>query len=117
MLVSGLGSVVTLFCTAGLIEGIQVPSDIDSLLPILELKICMQVIGHNLLAHCQGKLNVNLSSVICLSQPAIASIYSFVIFNETITLMEILGIAIVIAGVFMVQAQYTPKEKESISVA
>ena len=117
MLVSGLGSVVTLFCTAGLIEGIQVPSDMDSLLPILGLTICMQVIGHNLLAHCQGKLNVNLSSVICLSQPAIASIYSFVIFNETITLMEILGIAIVIAGVFMVQAQYTPKEKESISVA
>ena len=103
------------YLLGGTIFGIQVPSDIDSLLPILELKICMQVIGHNLLAHCQGKLNVNLSSVICLSQPAIASIYSFVIFNETITLMEIFGIAIVIAGVFMVQAQYTPKE--SISVA
>lgn len=117
MLVSGLGSVVTLFCTAGFFEGIQVPSDVDDLLPLLGLTICMQVIGHNLLAHCQGKLNVNLSSVICLSQPAIASIYSFIIFNETITLMEICGIAVVIAGVFMVQAQYTPKEKESISVA
>lgn len=109
MLVSGLGSCTTLFCTAALVEGIQVPSSPSAIWPILGLTLCLQVVGHNLLAHCQGKLSVNLSSVICLSQPAIASIYSLFIFGEHITMTEIMGILIVVGGVFLVQAQYRPK--------
>lgn len=106
MFVSGFGSAATLFVTSNLVEGFQVPKGIEQLWPILGLTICLQVVGHNLLAHCQGKINVNLSSIICLSQPAIASIYSLIIFAETISLMEIFGIVIVIIGVFLVKSQY-----------
>ena len=106
MFVSGFGSAATLFFTANLVEGFQVPHGIEQLLPLLGLTLFLQVIGHNLLAHCQGKVNVNLSSVICLSQPAIASVYAFFIFSETMTAIEILGILIIISGIYIVKAQY-----------
>lgn len=107
MFVSGIGSAVTLLASASSIEGVQVPLKLQELWPILGLTFCLQLIGHNLLTHCQGKVSINLSSIICLSQPAIASIYSFIIFSETISMKEILGIAIVIAGVYLVKLQYT----------
>ena len=69
----------------------------------------MQVVGHNLLTHCQGKLSVNLSSVICLSQPAIAAVYSWAVFSEQLSHLEILGIVVVMAGVYIVKRQYTAK--------
>ncbi|MBO1306843.1 DMT family transporter [Enterococcus sp. 669A] len=109
MFVSAFGSAAALFVMAGLAEGVQVPHRVTELYPLLGLTICLQLIGHNLLAHCQGKINVNLSSIICLSQPVIASVYSFVLFSEKISVMEMLGIAIVIGGIFLVKAQYTKK--------
>lgn len=114
MFVSGFGSVTALFISSALIEGFQVPNSINELWPLLGLTLCLQVIGHNLLAHCQGKINVNLSSIICLSQPAIASVYSFLLFSEIISPKEIAGIIIVVAGVYLVKAQYhTSKMKIS----
>jgi drug/metabolite transporter (DMT)-like permease len=106
MLISSLGSALTLFMISFFVEGIQVPHGFEELWPIFGLTICLQVIGHNLLAHCQGKISVNLSSIICLSQPAIAFIYSFLIFKETISTKEILGIIIVMIGVYIVKSQY-----------
>lgn len=106
MFVSGFGSAFTLFITSTLMEGFRVPHGVNELWPLIGLTLCLQVIGHNLLAHCQGKVNVNLSSIICLSQPAIASVYSFIIFSEVISGMEISGILIVMLGVFLVKAQY-----------
>lgn len=109
MFVSGFGTASALFIASFFIEGFQVPHTINELLPLIGLSLCLQVIGHNLLAHCQGNINVNLSSIICLAQPAIATIYSFAVFSEKITRTEILGILIVIAGVYLVKAQFTGK--------
>lgn len=106
MFVSGFGSATALLIFSALIEGFQIPHGADQLLPLLGLTVCLQVVGHNLLAHCQGEISVNVSSIICLSQPAIATIYSFFIFAEKITFAEITGIIIVIAGVYIVKAQY-----------
>ncbi len=109
MFVSGFGSSITLFISASLIEGFQVPHGSDQLWPLLGLTLCLQVIGHNLLAHCQGKININLSSIICLSQPAVATIYALLIFSEIISAKEVLGIIIVMAGVYLVKAQFNSK--------
>ncbi|RDU24507.1 DMT family transporter [Anaerosacchariphilus polymeriproducens] len=106
MFVSGFGSALTLFITAFFVEGNQIPHSLDQLWPLIGLTICLQVIGHNLLAHCQGKINVNLSAIICLTQPAIASVYSFFIFSEVISVKEVCGILIVMLGVYLVKAQY-----------
>lgn len=107
MFVSAFGSLFALFIISFFVEGIQIPHDLEQLWPLLGLTLFLQVIGHNLLAHCQGKISVNLSSIICLSQPAIASIYSFFIFSERISQKEFLGIVIVMIGVYLVKTQYT----------
>ena len=109
MFVSAFGGLVGLFAASLAVEGLQVPQGWNDLWPILALTLCVQVVGHNLLTHCQGKLSVNLSSVICLSQPAIAAVYSWAVFSEQLSPLEILGIVVVMAGVYIVKRQYTAK--------
>ena len=110
MFVSAFGGLVGLFVASLAVEGLQVPQGWNDLWPILALTLCVQVVGHNLLTHCQGKLSVNLSSVICLSQPAIAAVYSWAVFSEQLAPQEIWGIVVVIAGVYIVKRQYSPKD-------
>lgn len=110
MFISGIGTTAALFFSAGVIEGIQVPLSFSDIWPLLGLTICLQLIGHNLLAHCQGKISVNLSSVICLAQPAIAFVYSSIFFSEKITAKEAAGILVVILGVYIVKMEYDKKQ-------
>ena len=112
MFVSGFGSLLALGATATVSEGLQAPKEWMDLFPLLGLAICLQVIGHNLLAHCQGKINVNLSTIVCLCQPVVASIYAFLIFSENLSLKEIAGIIIVMMGVYSVKSQYQKKTKK-----
>lgn len=106
MFVSAFGSAAALLAAAILAEGLMIPRSFDELYPVLGLTLCLQVIGHNLLAHCQGKVSVNLSAIVCLAQPAIASVYSFFLFSEKLTAIEMIGIIIVIFGIWLVKAQY-----------
>lgn len=87
-------------------EGFQVPHGFAELWPLLGLALCLQVVGHNLMSFCQGKVSVNLSSVVALTQPAVAALYSFLIFREQLTAMEIVGILVVISGVYLAKRQY-----------
>lgn len=110
MFVSGFGSALTLAIIAYFVEGIHIPHGLKELWPLLGLTLCLQVIGHNLLAHCQGNINVNLSAIICLCQPAIACLYSLYIFGEIISTKEIIGIVIIMIGVYLVKSQYTTRQ-------
>ena len=60
-----------------------------------------QIMGQGLLSYCLGKVNATLSSLICLTQPIIASVYAYILFNEILSLFEILGIIICILGVYL----------------
>lgn len=113
MLGSAVGGLVGLFFASWAVEGLQIPRSWDDLWPILALTLCVQVIGHNMLTHCQGKLSVNLSAVICLCQPAIAAVYSWAIFTEKLSGLEVLGIAVVLVGVYIVKRQYTPSRDDA----
>lgn len=106
MFVSAFGGLTGLFVAACAVEDMQVPQSWNDLWPILGLTLCVQVVGHNLLTHCQGKLSVNLSSVICLCQPAIAAIYAWTAFSEQLSWLEITGVIVVMFGVYIVKRQY-----------
>ena len=118
------GNVITFFCIISCVlltplyivpvEGFQIPHGFAELWPLLGLAVCLQVFGHNLMAYCQGNVSVNLSSIICLTQPAIAAIYSLVLFGEKLTLMEIAGICIVVLGVYLVKHQYSEQSAETM---
>ena len=108
--------VITFFCLISCIivmpvyiipvEGFQVPHGFGEIWPLVGLAICLQVFGHNLMGYCQGKVNVNLSSIVVLTQPAVAALYSFLFFRETLTWMEIMGICVVVSGVYLAKRQY-----------
>lgn len=106
MFISSIGTFFTLALISIPVEGIQYPKSLSDLAPIIGLTICLQVIGHNLLSHCQGKISITLSSVISLLQPVVASVYSYFFFSEALSYKEVIGILIVITGVFLVKSQY-----------
>ena len=116
------GNVITFFCLISClvimplyilpVEGFQIPHGFHELWPLLGLAVCLQVFGHNLMAYCQGKVSVNLSSVICLTQPAVAALYSLAFFGERLTLMEIGGICVVVLGVYIVKHQYSGESRD-----
>ena len=112
LFVAGIGSVLTFFVYASALEGFQIPTTGKDLLILFGLSMCMQVIGQSLFAYCQGKMSVNISSVVGLIQPAFATVYAWIIFSEKLSIMELLGVVIVAAGIFLVKMQYKEKSIE-----
>ena len=110
MFVGGFGGLFATLIPAIIMEGFQIPSTLRDLGLILGLSLCMQVIGHNLVSYCQGKLSANLTCIIGLTQPVSGAILSWIIFKEILTFQEWIGIIIVIIGVYLVKAQYRSKQ-------
>lgn len=106
MFVGGFGGLLATLIPALFIEGFQLPTTVRDFGLILGLALCMQVIGHNLVSYCQGKLSANLTCIIGLTQPVSGALLSWIIFREVVTLQEWIGIFIVIIGVYLVKAQY-----------
>ncbi len=106
MFVGAIGGLPATFIPALIFEGFQIPQTAKDLGLILGLTICMQVIGHNLVSYCQGKLSANLTCIIGLTQPVSGALLSWIIFKEVVTLQEWFGILIVIVGVYLVKMQY-----------
>ena len=109
LFVAGIGSVITFFVYASILEGFQLPATRKDFLLMIGLSLCMQVIGQWIFTYCQGKISVNISSVVGLIQPAFAAIYALLIFKEKLTVMEVAGIAVVTVGIFLVKIQYDTK--------
>jgi len=109
LFVTGISSLITLFGYSYFLEGFQIPTNGKDFLCVFGISVCMQIIGQNLMTWCQGNVSVNISSIVGLMQPAFAAIYSWMIFREALTGMEILGIFIVALGVYLVKLQYKGK--------
>lgn len=106
MFVGGFGGMIATFIPAVIMEGFQAPTSFHDFSMVLGLAICMQLIGHNLVSYCQGKLSANLTCIIGLTQPVSTALLSWIVFNEILTIQEWIGIIIVITGVYLVKAQY-----------
>lgn len=106
MFVSAFGSVVVLLIVIEFTEKLQIPKNFEEIIPLVGLALLSQIMGQGLLAYCLGKVSASLSSIICLTQPVIASIYAFVLFSEKLSLVEITGIFICILGVYFAKKNY-----------
>ncbi|MBR1453863.1 MAG: DMT family transporter [Lachnospiraceae bacterium] len=107
LFIGAFGTIIALLIVCGIREGLQYPKTLGEFLNLLLFAICMQVIGQNLLAYCQGKISINLSIAITLLQPGIAAIYSFLFFGERLTIMELCGMAVVVTGVYICKRQFS----------
>jgi drug/metabolite transporter (DMT)-like permease len=100
MYYSAYGSTIVLLITSLIMEGVSYPTSWHALLPILGLTIFSQLLGQGGLSYILGKISANMASILVLMQPVISAIYAYIIFHELLSLQEILGMIIVIVGIF-----------------
>lgn len=105
MYYSAYGSIVVLFISSLLMEGVSYPNDFGTLWPLLGLTIFSQILGQGGLSYVLGGISVNLAAVLVLMQPVISAILSYFIFHETLSAQEILGVFIVLTGIFLVKKE------------
>ncbi len=86
MFLSAFGTLLVLAAVIFFTEGFYVPKNFEELWPLLALALVSQILGQGLLAYCLGKVNASLSSLITLSQPVVAALYAWVIFQEHLNL-------------------------------
>lgn len=112
MFISAFGSLAVLTVVISFTEGFHAPTSFRALWPLLALSLVSQILGHGLLAHCLGKVNASLSSLITLSQPLIASIYAWLIFGEVLSVRAVIAILITLAGVYLAKTQSSTKDTD-----
>ncbi len=98
---SGFGSLLILIPYSLIFENNHFPRTGNGIAILLLLAVVSHLLGQGLLAVSLKNIKAALGSVLVLSQPVIAAIYSFIIFNEHLTTMEMLGIFIVIGGIYI----------------
>lgn len=104
--ISGFGGGITLFLTMLLKEGVQYPHSLSELYPLLGLALISQIFGQGLLSYIVGKVDVNLSSIIVLAQPIIATLYSYFLFSEVLSLQEFFGMGIILIGIYIAKKNF-----------
>lgn len=110
MFVASISMFAVLLTASVALGEAEVPNTPNEWLVVLLYTVFLQLIGMNLASHCNGYLRVNLSAIIALMQPVFGGIYSWILFNEKLTPMEITGILIVIAGVYLTKREYQRKD-------
>lgn len=101
MFISGLGSLPVLALGVVFFEEFVIPSSLNEIYILLSLAIFSQIFGQGLLSYSLGKVSITISSIIILTQPVFSAIYAFIIFHETLTLTEIIGLIIILLGVYI----------------
>lgn len=102
MFISTFGTLLVLATVIFFTEGFYVPQNFGEL---LALALVSQILGQGLLAYCLGKANACLSSLITLSQPVVAALYAWIIFNESFNLQTTIAILITLTGVYLAKTQ------------
>jgi len=68
---------------------------------LLGLALVTQVLGQGLIAYAFAHLPASLSSVSLLIQPVMAALFAWVLFGEAIGPVQLMGAAIVLAGIWI----------------
>jgi len=110
MFISAFGSLIVLAFAIFFTEGFQAPTSFRAIWPLLALALVSQILGQGLLAHCLGKVNASLSSLLTLSQPVVAAIYAWLIFGEELSTQAVIAIGITLVGVYLAKTQSKSKE-------
>ncbi|NLM05443.1 MAG: DMT family transporter [Tissierellia bacterium] len=98
--IASIGGAVTLFLGMLLKEGMVVPPNSFSLVQLIIYSFVMQLLGQGTMSYCLGKLSASLTSVLVLAQPIIAAFLAFILFHETLNLIEIIGVLITLVGIW-----------------
>ncbi|WP_286783103.1 DMT family transporter [Streptococcus sp. UBA4344] len=105
MFISAFGTLLVLAFVIFFTEGFYLPKNFGELWPLLALALVSQILGQGLLAYCLGKVSACLSCLITLSQPVVAALYAWVVFQESLNLQTVIAILITLTGVYLAKTQ------------
>ncbi|MCA8885632.1 MAG: DMT family transporter [Hyphomonadaceae bacterium] len=70
---------------------------------VIGLGLLVQICGQGLIAYGVGRLPIVISTVLLWMQPVVAAVLSWILFGEALSAVALLGAALVLAGIFLVQ--------------
>ena len=98
---SGFSSIALLFVVAVAWEPALLPQSLRGYAILIALALLSHVGGQGLIAVSFERLPINFASVAVLLQPVIAALYALAIFAEILSRLEILGVGVILAGVYI----------------
>ncbi len=106
-----LGSVgfLVLFLVFDYDEFTQIPFNFSDYIPIIELGIFPSTISFILLTVAIRSIGANRASVFTNTIPVITAILAFYMLNESLEFIKIIGILVVIGGLFISQIKFSKK--------
>ena len=97
-------STITALCLlplALLAPGQFFPAELAGWLPLIGLALIAQIGGQTVIAYALAHLPASLSSVSLLVQPLTAAIAAWILFNEALGPVRLLGAALLLAGIWL----------------
>ncbi|NWA29155.1 DMT family transporter [Pseudomonas gingeri] len=101
-------ALIMLFITVGcslllfpvfILSGAPLPGDLSTWALLLALVLCGQVLGQLLVTRSLKGLSASFSSIVLLLQPVTATALSWSLLDETLTPLELAGMAIILAAI------------------
>ena len=77
------------------------PANLIAWWPLLALALVAQVSGQTVIAYASAHLSASLSSVSLLIQPLTAALAAWILFNETMVSLQIVGGVILLIGIYL----------------
>lgn len=103
MAFSSVGASASLLGVALVVEGFSYPDTPSALGYLLLIVLFGQILGQGFFSYIMGKISTQASSLILLASPLIAAIMGFFILGEKLGPIEILGIFVIISGIYFAQ--------------
>jgi drug/metabolite transporter (DMT)-like permease len=104
------------FLISDLKEFINTPFSFRNFVPLLELAVFASCGAFILFAYSVRNMGISRANVFTNSIPVLTAIFSFIILGDKLTIQNLIGMIIVIAGLFMSQINGRRKKRESAFV-
>lgn len=101
MYYSAYGSLLVLGLFAFILEGWHIPTNWQSIWPLLGLALFSQILGQGGLSYVLGKISAIMASLLVLTQPVISAMMAYFLFHESLTYLEWFGMMVVLVGIFI----------------
>lgn len=108
---SSVGSIFVLLSIGIPMEGFYTPKDWNTWWNLLAISLFGQVLGQGCFGYIMGKLSTQVSSLILLFTPMLAGLMGYFLLGEKLGIYEIIGMAIIIFGVYLAKMRKSKKQK------
>ena len=106
---SGLFSCPCFFVVAVLSGDTLVPANVQGWTILVALALMSHIGGQTLIAYALGRLPASFSSITLLLQPVVAALLAWPILGEPVTIRQVIGGVIILAGIALAHLQLSSR--------